>query len=211
VPFVQLGGFGGWQKAKHAVWALKEILDLDISVFCLFDKDFRPSEEIDLFEAKFREDGLNCVVLRRKEIENYLLDVDAIEWAIRRRAAEKNLHFPTKAELEDWLDQITANMKPRIFAQTLEKWELFIRRDTPKTDLLMARQTCEANFERQWSTFGGRIALSPGKEVLSRLNERFQDEGLGNLTANMILQGMKDDSIDPFFAEMLQSLDKFCE
>ncbi|TIV66592.1 MAG: hypothetical protein E5V74_06645 [Mesorhizobium sp.] len=57
VPFVELGGFGGWQKAKHAIWAFKEILDLDVSMFCLFDKDFRPDFEVSAFEQNSGKKG----------------------------------------------------------------------------------------------------------------------------------------------------------
>ena len=46
VPIVQLGGLSQWRRAAHAAWAFREVLDLDVAVFCLFDRDYRSDEEI---------------------------------------------------------------------------------------------------------------------------------------------------------------------
>ncbi|RWP65173.1 hypothetical protein [Mesorhizobium sp.] len=210
MPFVELGGFGGWQKAKHAVWAFKEILDLDVSVFCLFDRDFRSDPETCAFETKFHEEGLNCIVLRRKEIENYLIDADALTRAIRKRASEKDVIAPERSTIVEWLDQISQTMKARVSSQIKEKFDLF-GRDRDQSSFDQDIDTCMESFEAKWLTFEGRIALVPGKELISRFNEKLQDEGIGNVTLKMVLQEMKEEDLDPFFREALLSLDRFCE
>lgn len=53
MPFVKLGGFFGWERALGAVWAFKEILDMDIEAFCLFDRDYRSTEEIEEFQKRW--------------------------------------------------------------------------------------------------------------------------------------------------------------
>ncbi|WP_287377014.1 AAA family ATPase [Mesorhizobium sp.] len=211
VPFVELGGFGGWQKAKHAVWAFKEILDLDVSVFCLFDRDFRSDPETCAFETKFHEEGLNCIVLRRKEIENYLIDADALTRAIRKRASEKDVIAPERSTILEWLDQISQTMKARVSSQIKEKFDLFGKKDRDQSSFDQDIDTCMESFEAKWLTFEGRIALVPGKELISRFNEKLQDEGIGNVTLKMVLQEMKEEDLDPFFREALLSLDRFCE
>ncbi|TIV23687.1 MAG: hypothetical protein E5W02_05165 [Mesorhizobium sp.] len=148
--------------------------------------------------------------MRRKEIENYLLEIGAIERAIRKRAIEKSVKIPNTQAVIDWLDEITATMKDRVLSQVLEKAELFYKREQSK-DQNIAKDDLLDMFKEKWKNFEGRAEISPGKELLSRLNERLQDDGIGHLTLSAILQEMKDDDLDPFFRDTLSTLDRFCE
>lgn len=71
-PIIQLGGFSQWRRALHAVWAFQNILDLEIEAFCVFDRDYRCDDEIKNFLSDATAERVDCAVLNRKEIENYL-------------------------------------------------------------------------------------------------------------------------------------------
>ena len=59
VPIIQLGGFSQWPRAVNAAWAFKKVLSLDISAFCLFDRDYRCDEEISEFLAASCSSGVH--------------------------------------------------------------------------------------------------------------------------------------------------------
>lgn len=210
VPFVELGGYGGWQKARHAVWALKEILNLEVSIYCLFDKDYRSLNEVEAFEKKFLEDGIQCTVLRRKEIENYLINIDALQNAALKRAKERGVKALDVATITGWLFEITESMRERIFVQIQEKDREYRRRDK-SADLDVVQSDLLRMLDDTWGSVQTRIDISPGKEVIQRLNDKLQDEGIGALTPKMILQEMKEADMDPFFSKLLSDLDAFCK
>ena len=60
VPVVQLGGFAQWRRAAHAVWAFRQVLDLEIEVLCIFDRDYRCEEEVGDFLDVMRTEGVAC-------------------------------------------------------------------------------------------------------------------------------------------------------
>jgi hypothetical protein len=69
-PVVQLGGFSNAPKASHAIWAFRQVLDLEIEGYCLFDRDYRTPEQVDVFLTTAKAEGMEVRVLERKEIEN---------------------------------------------------------------------------------------------------------------------------------------------
>ncbi len=55
-----------------------------------------------------------------------------------------------------------------------------------------------------------RLDICPGKEILARLNEKLQDEGINQITAAMVLAEMKREELSLPFSDMLTALDEFC-
>jgi len=206
VPFVGLGGFGGWEKAKYAVWTFREILDLEVAVHCVFDRDYRCEPEIAAFEREFGNDGIPCNVLRRKEIENYLLDLPALHRAIGRRCNERGLEVLSQEALTEIVDVITERMKDRVWAAIDESARHFIRRgNQDSVDCNVIRR----EFDESWADLSNRLRMVPGKELLRRLNEELQDLGISALTPNMIVSSMGEEDIDPGFRDLLQELEEF--
>ncbi|MCV9960702.1 AAA family ATPase [Pararhizobium sp. BT-229] len=211
VPFVKLGGFQGWEKALGAVWAFKEILDLDIEVFCLFDSDYRCSDEIKSFEQKICSAGLQCKVLGRKEIENYFLDFDILHDSANKRSKEKSKNELDKNFLYEILDDITGKIKSRVFAQRGMKAVDYFKSIGDKRDAATISQLIHEETEMLWADITTRLHICPGKEVLSELNSRLQASGLGSLTMRMISEHIKAEKFDRDFFSVLSELDSFCQ
>lgn len=210
VPFVELGGFGGWEKAKTAVWAIREILSLEITVFCLFDRDYRSAAEMDAFEQGFRQDGMPCFVMKRKEIENYLLEIEPLTKAIANRAKSRGVDVPSRNLVVSWLLEITDEMKDRVLVQTSEHLNAFLRRIGKSNEIDEQLAGCRKEIEAFWSDLHKRLEVVPGKEVLKRLNDKLQDAGINQITAPMILAEAKREEVSWQFADMLAALDEFC-
>jgi hypothetical protein len=105
VPIVPLGGFSRWRRAEDAAWAFKQVFDLDVEIFCLFDRDYRSDAEVEAFCESVRTRSLEFYVLDRKEIENYLLIPSALQRAVQRRLAarKESTQIPTVEQVNEWL------------------------------------------------------------------------------------------------------------
>ncbi len=114
-----LGGYSSWTGIENTLWTFKEILRSDVRIFALFDRDYRCIEEVDQFREKLGSLGVECHVLARKELENYLLDIPAITSGIHQRRMERGL--PVAPDLESWvrgaLETICEGMRTDVSGQ----------------------------------------------------------------------------------------------
>ncbi|ADP69994.1 hypothetical protein Rvan_0718 [Rhodomicrobium vannielii ATCC 17100] len=85
-----VGGFGGWKRVVEVAWTFKNVLKLDVNIFVLFDRDYRHSEEIAQFISTIKNEGIACAVLKRKEIENYALNVRVLIRTIRKKISARD-------------------------------------------------------------------------------------------------------------------------
>ena len=106
---LQAGGFSQWRRVKEVAWTFQEVLHLQVAMFAIFDRDYRPTEEIDRFLENMSEEGIQCFVLARKEIENYALTVGSLVSAIRSRQAERIVPalFLSEDEILDVVDLVS--------------------------------------------------------------------------------------------------------
>ena len=75
---IPVGGFTQWSKIEDAAWTFKNILRAEVKLAALFDHDYRCEEEVAEFLRVLRKSAPLCFVLRRKELENYLLHPDTL-------------------------------------------------------------------------------------------------------------------------------------
>jgi hypothetical protein len=212
VPIVQLGGFSEWRRAAHAVWAFRQVLDMDIAVFCLFDRDYRSDSEVSSFLTLASEQGLVCRVLERKEIENYLLEPVAIQRAISRRLRARHQDTPEVllSAVQEWLEGATASLKVLVMSQRAARCLQFSRESGSALDPSTIIEQAAAELEGRWAILTERLRLVPGKEVLSRLNEILQRQVTISLTDAMIVEHLSRDVVDESFLQALQELESFC-
>jgi hypothetical protein len=78
VPKLSIGGWGGWQFAIGSNMLLKNSVDEDILVYCLFDSDYHTDEEIEERITDAKRLSVELHIWKKKEIENYLLVPSAI-------------------------------------------------------------------------------------------------------------------------------------
>jgi hypothetical protein len=210
---VQLGGFSRWRRAQDTVWAFRQILDLEIEAFCLFDRDYRCDEEIERFSMSVSADeGVVCRVLRRKEIENYILVPVAINKALLRRIKQRDhkLKEPPEGWLLDKMQNLTEEFKVRVLSQQMAHTLQFYKEQGSSQDQSSIIGKFTARFEHDWQCLEQRLRHIPGKEALARLNDILQSEFGISLTETMIVEQLSQDLLDPEFSELLKSLDQFC-
>ncbi len=110
---LQAGGFSQWRRVKDVAWTFKEVLKLQVDMFSIFDRDFRPKEEIDKFLESMEQEGIRCVVLARKEIENYALTTASLVRSIRARQEERKApsQFLSEEEIIDIVREVSDAFK----------------------------------------------------------------------------------------------------
>jgi hypothetical protein len=212
-PTIPLGGFSNSPKAAHAIWAFKEVLDVEIEGFCLFDRDYRCDEQIARFLEEMSESGTKTMVLERKEIENYLLVDIALQRAIAKRIRTRKLEMdePNSDQVREWLLQSAEVTKVKVSSQRAAHYlQHFRDKGDRSTDATLIERAVN-DFEKGWGHAGGKLKYAPGKEILSNLNEFIQSNFGVSVSDAMIIEQLNREMIDANFLEILQQLDSFCE
>lgn len=177
----------------------------------IFDRDFRPDEEIEELRASLGIELSLGVILGRKEIENYLLIPEALDRALTKLNEERSRRtgFPRNAikPVLDLLEEITAPMEPEVQAQYIAKRGEYLGH-SGKDSSTINLEAIEI-FNRRWKDINGRLHIVPGKRTLSELVSRVQDEYNVSLTPAKIIDACRVTEIPSDFRQILQSLDDF--
>ena len=176
-PF-PLGGFPSLQRIKAVTLGVSESIGGSILFGGVFDRDFRPDEEIDELLKTFGSELTLTVILERKEIENYLLVPTALDRTLdkllRERARRSGESATAGRPIAELLQEITAPMKTEVEAQYISKRGDFLGH-TGKDTSTTSREAIEI-FDRKWNDDLLRLHIVPGKRVLSELFSRVQRE-----------------------------------
>lgn len=211
-PIIKLGGVAEWKKAIHAVWAFRHILDLEIKAFCIFDRDFRSDEEAHQFIQLMKsEQNFECEILKRKEIENYLLIPEALKGAINARLrARKSVQKLSDSDVSDILEEVTEGLKEEVATQRVSQTFKYGRENRSKLDLTTVMRKCNAELSAEWVSLQRRLEIVPGKEAISRLNDLLAERFHISLSEPVILEHMLRSTVPTDMVDLLTRLNSFC-
>jgi energy-coupling factor transporter ATP-binding protein EcfA2 len=212
VPIIRLGGFSRWPLAEHAAWAFKEILGLEIEILCVFDRDYRSDEEVAAFLDHLTAQSIQAHVLKRKEIENYLLEPSAICKAVAKRLQERKSEIaaPSSERVAELLIGITEPLKDEVFSQRSSKLIKFKKSTGSGSDEATIIKQAYREADKHWKTLEGRINISPGKQVLSEFNSILQNEFSVSLTPLGVVTSFAKENVPSDLHELLETLNTFC-
>ena len=212
IPIIQLGGFSEWKKAANAVWAFKNVLELTVDSFCLFDRDYKSQAEIDQFLNELKTEELSCRVFFRKEIENYLIEPGLIHKAIQRR--HKSNDYKTLScslsEVETIFADIADEMKHHVSSQLCAGALKWAKKCGSKEDESSIIKRENKSFETKWKETHNRIAMVPGKELLAEMNTQLIARAVGSVTPFMVIDQMQAGERYDDLRDVLYVLEEFC-
>jgi len=172
---VPIGGFSRWPGVEAFSWLKNEFLGDSVSVFVLLDRDYRTDAQVDEIERRMALAKVAAHVWRRKEIENYLLDLVALS---KSSGAAVEV-------VAEYYDSATTDLAAKVEGQ-------FVARalETAKKGVDPASTTTQAlaEFRSQWAQPERRLALVPGKEAISRINDYLQAAGQRTVSARKLAQ-----------------------
>ena len=203
------------ERVKSLKDGMEFTLGSKIKAVVLFDRDYRCSEEADSI-AQDCEKFCDFVSIHKcKEIENFLLVPAAIDRAAARKVSDQSRRLGIKKEYspiaQEVLDGFSFGKKAYVASQMLAKRKEFIRTISPKIDDATINQAGLEEFERRWACHSDRIAMLPGKDALSALNEALQAMYGISVTPTAIIDAMEIEEIPGEMKVLLNQLGAFSE
>lgn len=204
---LKIGGYEQWPRVGNLPWAFQELFGIQPKIAAIFDRDYRCLEEIEGHEQKLRTSGIFCRVLRRKEIENYVISREAIIKAVQKAARKKE-----KSIDDAWVDGALASISLELHDDALINVQSFtskyyqLKRDSrdTKTVLKMAKE----EFDRDWVTQGFRYRVS-GKDFFSSFNRVLDDKFGVSVSLFQVLDEFHISDLDAEFCEMLLEVNHY--
>jgi len=186
---------------------------IDLAV--VFDRDYRSDAEVASELSDMNKFCEYVHIHSKKELENFLLVPSALERSILLRIAEQSkrtgetVHFTD--DINALLSNITDDLKHDVLAQYLKRQHPFSKSLEKSLDDTTVTSQLLAAFEESWKSLPERLALVPGKEVLSKLNTYLQGKWSITLTPNAIIESMNELEVPIEMKEIIVSLERFAK
>ena len=201
------------ERVKNFVGGMELTLGTTLLKAVIFDRDYRPREEVSELYAQLQTFTDIAHIHERKEIENYLLVPSAIDRAIRKKLIDREERTGTAAKYNmtavDILERVSNTMKNRVNAQYISRGAVYLKSANPHLDDTSISQQLLDNFDRAWTNLESRLTVVPGKELLSSINEYLQTEYSITLSHNVIITCMTIEEIPNDIVSLLGRLESF--
>lgn len=205
------GGFSSWEKVKSFAWGAKRTIDANIKIFAIYDRDYYCDEQLVEIESQLRKELSDAQILARKEMENYLLNVEVLQRVMEKQLDQKDkrqgtLTVPPKT-VEQYLAEITEAERIDAQSQYVAK-KLAHHKRSEKDASTLSKQAIQ-EFERKWADIRVRMTIVPGKSVLRALRDAVQiDLGI-NLTDIQIIDEHRETEIPSDLKALIARLEAF--
>lgn len=209
-PF-ESGGFSSWGKIKAFAWGVRRTIDSDIKIFAVYDRDYYCDEQISAIETELMMELTDAQILSRKEMENYLLDIDVLQRVLGSQLEAKikrsGTSISSPKSVQQYLLEITEGVRLDVQSQYLAK-KLEFHKRTGKDASTLSKQAIH-EFEQKWSDIRTRMSIVPGKIILRALRDAVQTDLGVNLTDIQIIDGYRESEIPADMRALIARLDAF--
>jgi ABC-type transport system involved in cytochrome c biogenesis ATPase subunit len=153
----------------------------EFKVACLVDRDWEIREETEFPKHVFE--------LPVKEIENVLLDSDAVSTVVTNELSRRNREVPS--HLSEKIEQIVQKACELERANVCGQLRWRYRKSLSSSlDPSTKEQKAEQWFEEKWSDLKWRLQVVGGKKVLKTVRRQIQKEFGVTITTSDILEGL---------------------
>ena len=208
---LSLGGFPSLSRLKSVTLGVSESIGGELIFGGIFDRDFRPDDEIGKLVVSFSGELDLSLILERKEIENYILIPNAIEKALHKALRERfhrtGESQALKKPILELIQEITEPMKSEVQSQYIARRQDFLGR-SGKDLSTISREAIEI-FERKWNDPLQRLHIIPGKDVLRVLFSHVQSKYKVNLTVARIMEQIQESEVPRDLVQNLREIDSF--
>jgi hypothetical protein len=184
-----------------------------IAAAAILDRDYRSDVERALIAEECSSFCEFVAIHECKEIENFLLVPAAINRAAARRISDQSKRSGCAMEYVSnaakLLDDFALRKKSYVTSQYLAERRRFERIHSPTAHEASVNEIALNEFEETWKVASRRLAVIPGKEAISSLNQHLQDEYGVSITPTAIVDAMKADEIPAEILKLVRDLSKF--
>jgi len=211
---VPIDGFNP-ERMKNFKKGMELSLGIEISAAAVLDRDYRSDAERQKIVNECKEFCEYVSIYTKKEIENFLLDPQAIDRAAERRIEDKIKRGSTSVCYSPLaamtLNEFAESKKQYVAAQLNFFRENFDKPDYKRISKATYMQQLLEEFDMNWANLSNRIDLIPGKDALSFINERLQNAFGISITPTLIIAEMKHSELSSEMVEIIKSLAHFSE
>ena len=179
----------------------------------VMDKDYRCDTECETIVRECEAFCRFAIIHRRKEIENFLLVPAAIDRAALRRIVDQARRTGAgktySGNAEALLDEFSLQKKQYVTAQYLAARRRFDRIHSPRLDEASVTEAALTELETNWNDKTQRLWVIPGKEAMSVINQRLQNEYGATVTSTSIIDAMQADEIPADMRRLLNEVSEF--
>jgi predicted ATP-dependent endonuclease of OLD family len=190
IPNMSLGGWTGWNYAIGSDMLLRNAIGQEIITYCIFDRDYHTIEAIEKRHKQAKERGVNLVIWKQKEIENYFLVPQAISRIIRARIAAPR-SAPLTSVIETKLRKLADLEEDSIFDALSSELLAEDKAGGPSK----ANQKARAIIRDAKRSHGSLIQIASGKALMSSLSEWSQAEFDVSLSSSNLFNELRLDEI----------------
>ncbi len=209
VTFVPMGGFTEWPIVKHADSLFKIILEENIDSAILLDRDFRCDSEITKINDKLQDSVKWIHFWERKEIENYIIDIQAIKKIAEIKLRKRN-QIALLTKYEKIIDEIYNDSCESYIEDIVSNYQQSIEdHDRSKRSKQEKLKDCSAQIRKKMKIPEERLKLVPGKLVLADMNTSMQNKLGVSFTDNEIIRNMNAADIPLEAQAVLKKINEF--
>ncbi len=188
IPNFDIGGWGGWNHARGSSMLLKETVDYDVKIYCIFDSDYHTDVEI---KTRFEEASkirVNIHIWNKKEIENYLI-VPTVILRILKNECKRAVHITVK-DIEVLINEKAKEMEEEL----IDKLADGIQKSDRKYSVSNARKTAKSRVDKLLDRVCGKDLIS----VLSKWTQQNYKVSLSpiKLASNLLINEIGDEIRD---------------
>jgi len=209
---VPVDGFNP-ERAKNLKKGMETTLGGVISAAVILDRDYRSQEECEEIMKACKTFCSLFIIHDCKEIENFLLNPEAIDRAAVRKLADRRQRTGEEETYEDCvsiiLEEFSSEEKTYVSSQILAARRRFEKRTSPSTDEATSNEKALKEIEKRWSNLEERIRAIPGKKALSFINQTLQQRYKIGVTPTAIIDSMKANEIPHEMRELIKAISKF--
>ncbi|MCZ7584443.1 MAG: hypothetical protein M5R36_14475 [Deltaproteobacteria bacterium] len=185
-------------------------LGTEIRSAVIFDRDYRTNRSVKAIIANLEKSCQIVHIHRCKEIENFLLNVNVIDRAIKKRVTNYNMRTGEKIIFEENVEALlmalSDQIKDYVFGQYMEKRSAEEKAARPSVDPSKIATEIFQEYEKLWSDYQSRMAIVPGKQMLRQLNEYLQKKFRVSLTSAVIINSFKRAEVPSDIQEIIKRI-----
>ena len=182
-----------------------------MKLFAFYDRDYYCQDHINSILTDLESELTSVHIHDRKEIENYLLNIEVIERVLDKQIANKNKRSDSKVVklcgVSNYIEEITNAEKNAIQSQYIGRRIEWMKNN--KLDVSTVSLQAIESFEILWTQLNSRMTIVPGKSVLKKLRDKVQSDYGVTLTDFQIIDEFKPYEIPGDLKQLIEKLEVF--
>jgi hypothetical protein len=196
IPNFDIGGWGGWNYARGSRMLLKETIDEDVKVYCVFDSDYYSDDSKKLRIEEGIKLGIEIHIWEKKELENYLI-VSTTILRILKEESRRSL-TQTVADIDGKIEQIVEELKD----DTIHNLANELQKENRKLSISAAIKKAKQSIDKLENKVSG-------KEVIARLSQWSQETYKVSLSPIKIANNLEKNEISEEVIKIISAIEEY--